>query len=433
MRKTQNLRAEETRLMTENGTVKKVHSLIDKVYHPTNLKMAWEMVRANRGSGGIDKVGIPAFEEVAEEELQKLYEELRTDTYKPLPVRRVNIPKRGKPNEKRPLGIPTIRDRVCQQALKNRLEPIFEPEFSNSSFGYRPGRSTHQAMRKIYYEIMDGCEWVVDADLRDFFGTVHHERLIDMIAEKISDGRILKLIRLMLEAGYMDKGKKYPTPQGTPQGGVASPLFSNIYLNPFDHAMERKGYRLTRFADDWIVLCKTRAEAERALRDAKTILESLGLNLHPEKTRITRIDWGFEFLGYKVKRGKGLKLPENKVKKEPNKLNIYAIPTEKSVKRFMDTIRERTKRRIPLKMQDLIDWLNPVIRGWGNYYRKAHVRKLFNRLQRWIVRRIWSHRCKRWRNSGWKHYPESMLYKTFNLVNLLSLIPDLKLKTASVR
>ncbi|WP_242836759.1 reverse transcriptase domain-containing protein [Desulfotomaculum nigrificans] len=158
-------------------------------------------------------------------------------------------------------------------------------------------------MRKIYYEMMDGCEWVVDADLRDFFGTVHHERLIDMIAEKISDGRVLKLVRLMLEAGYMDKGKKYPTPQGTPQGGVASPLFSNIYLNPFDHAMERKGYRLTRFADDWIVLCKTRVEAERALRDAKMILESLGLILHPEKTRITKIDWGFEFLGYKVKRG----------------------------------------------------------------------------------------------------------------------------------
>jgi group II intron reverse transcriptase/maturase len=419
--------------MTENGTVKKFHSLIDKVYHPTNLKMAWEVVKANRGSGGIDKVGIPVFEEVVETELQKLHEELKADTYKPLPVRRVTIPKRGKPNEKRPLGIPAIRDRVCQQALKNRLEPIFEPEFSNSSFGYRPGRSAHQAMRKIYYEIMDGCEWVVDADLRDFFGTVHHERLIDMIAKKVSDGRILKLIRLMLEAGYMDKGKKYPTPQGTPQGGVASPLFSNIYLNPFDHTMERKGYRLTRFADDWVVLCTTRAEAERALQDAKVVLESLGLTLHPEKTRITKIDWGFEFLGYKVKRGKGLKLPQNKIKKGSNKLNIYAIPTEKSVKRFMDTIRERTKRRIPLKIQDLINWLNPVIRGWGNYYRKAHVRKLFNRLQRWIVRRIWSHRCKRWRNNGWKRYPEPMLYQTFKLVNLLSLIPDLKPMTASVR
>lgn len=412
--------------MTVEGTVKKFHSLIDKVYHLTNLKMAWGTVKANRGSGGIDKVGIPEFDEVAESELQKLHEELRTGTYKPLPVRRVNIPKRGNPKEKRPLGIPAIRDRVCQQALKNRLEPIFEPIFSESSFGYRPGRSAHQAMRKIYHEILDGYEWVVDADLRDFFGTVHHERLIDMIAEKVSDGKVLKLIRLMLEAGYMDKGRKYPTPQGTPQGGVASPLFSNIYLNPFDHAMEKKGYKLTRFADDWVVLCKTRAEAEKALKDAKEILQSLGLILHPEKTRITKIDWGLEFLGYKVKRGKGLKLPKSKIKKGSNRQNIYAIPTEKSVKRFMDTIRERTKRRIPLNIQDLIDWINPVIRGWGNYYRKAHVRKLFNRLQRWIVRRIWSHRCKRWRNNGWKRYPCPVLYQTFKLVNLLSLIPDLK-------
>jgi len=192
-----------------------------------------------------------------------------------------------------------------------------------------------------------------------------------------------------------------------------------------DHKMEEKGYRLTRFADDWVVLCKTRLEAERALRDAKEILESLGLTLHPEKTRITHIDWGFEFLGYKLKRGKGLKLPKHKIKKKMNKQDIYAIPTEKSVKRFRETIRNRTKRRIPLTLQELIDWINPVIRGWGNYYRKAHVRKLFNRLQRWIVRRIWSHQCKRWRNTGWKKYPEQKLYEEFKLVNLLSLISDL--------
>lgn len=418
--------AEETEAMTAEGTVRKFHSLIDKVYHPTNLKMAWEAVKANRGSGGIDKVGIPEFDLMAETELQKLHEELKKGTYKPLPVRRVSIPKRGNPREKRPLGIPAIRDRVCQQALKNRLEPIFEPVFSQSSFGYRPDRSAHQAMRKIYREIQDGHEWVVDADLRDFFGTVQHEKLIDMIAERVSDSKILTLIRLMLEAGYMDEGRKFPTPQGTPQGGVASPLFSNIYLNPFDHEMERKGYKLTRFADDWVVLCKTRTEAEKALKDAKEILQTLGLTLHPEKTRITKIGWGFEFLGYKVKRGKGLKLPTSKIKKGPNRQNIYAIPTEKSVKRFMDTIRERTKRKIPLNMQDLINWINPVIRGWGNYYRKAHVRRLFNRLQGWIVRRIWSHRFKRWRNAGWKRYPEPALYQTFKLVNLLELIPDLK-------
>ncbi len=346
-----------------------------------------------------------------------------------MPVRRTRIPKKGKPKEKRPLGIPTIRDRVCQQALKNRLEPIFEPLFSECSFGYRPGRSTHQAMRKIYRELMDGYEWVVDADLRDFFGTVHHEPLIDMIAEQISDGRILNLVRQMLEAGYMEGGKKYETPSGTPQGSVASPLFSNIYLNRFDHEMTDKGYRLTRFADDWVVLCKTQAEAAKALRDARTILESLGLTLHPEKTRITHIKWGFEFLGYKLKRGKGLTLPREKVKKQ-TKMNIYAFPKEKSIQSFRDTIRARTRRRIPLTVFELIDSINPVIRGWGNYFRKAHVRKLFNRLQRWIVRRVWSHHFKRWRNPGWKRLHESILYSKYKLVNLLSLIPDLNLRTA---
>ncbi|WP_248927525.1 group II intron reverse transcriptase/maturase [Paenibacillus hamazuiensis] len=368
------------------------------------------------------------FKQLAKVELERLHEELKQGKYQPMPVRRILIPKKGKPNEKRPLGIPAIRDRVCQQALKNRLEPIFEPMFSECSFGYRPGCSTHQAMRKIYLEIMDGCEWIVDADLRDFFGTVRHEPLIDMIAEQVSDGRILKLVRQMLEAGYMESGKKYETPR-TPQGSVISPLFSNIYLNRFGHEMTGKGYRLTRFADDWVVLCKTQAEAARAIRDAKTILESLGLTLHPDKTKITHIKWGFEFLGYKLKQGKGLSLPREKVKKKL-RTNIYAYPKDKSIKSFMDIIRVRTHRRIPLTTFQIIDSINPVIRGWGNYFRKAHVRKLFNRLQRWIIRRIWSHRYKYWRNAGWKKLPESTLYSKYRLVYLLSLIPDLNLRTA---
>jgi RNA-directed DNA polymerase len=215
---------EDTRPMKDQGTVKKIHSLIDKVYHPTNLRKAWETVRANNGSGGIDKVSVSDFDQLSNEELDRLNQQLKEDSYQPIPVRRVNIPKRNKPNEKRPLGIPAVRDRVCQQALKNRLEPIFEPCFSDCSFGYRTGRSTHQAMRKIYREILNGNEWVLDADLKDFFGNVHHERLIDMIAEKVSDGRVLRLIRQMLQAGYMEKGKKYSTHQGTPQGGLCKAL-----------------------------------------------------------------------------------------------------------------------------------------------------------------------------------------------------------------
>jgi len=417
--------------MQANSTVKKVHSLVDKVYHPTNLKLAWKKVKSNRGSGGIDKTSIQGFTNVAEEELQKLHQQLKEATYEPMPVRRVYIPKRGKPNKKRPLGIPAMRDRVCQQALKNRLEPIFEPGFNDGSFGYRPGRSPHQAMRKIYRELLKGYEWIVDADLEDFFGSVQHERLIDMIAEKVSDGRILKLIRKMLKAGYMEQGIRHLTQEGTSQGSVISPLLSNIYLNQFDHEMGSRGYKLTRFADDWVVLCRTRWEAIKALEEAREVLKSLGLTIHPEKTRITHINKGFEFLGYKLKRGEGLKLVKNKIKKRMNSSNIYAFPKEESIMRFKATIKERTKRKIPLTTKEIIDRINPVIRGWGIYYRKAHVRKLFNKLQRWIVRRIWSHHYKRWRNYGWKYCNERRLYSEFKLVSLLTLIPDLRLKTVS--
>lgn len=410
------------------GKKLKVHSLIDKVYHPTNLEMAWKKVKANGGAGGIDGIYMDEFEKVAAEELECLHELIKNGAYEPLPVKRVYIPKRGKPQEKRPLGIPAIKDRVCQQALKNRMEPIFEKTFNNCSFGYRPGRSPHDAMRKIWREIQQGNEWVVDGDLRDYFGTVHHKRLIDMVAEQISDGRILDLIRKMLKAGYIENGHRYETETGTPQGSVISPLLSNIYLTPFDNAMTGKRFKLTRFADDWLIICKSRAEAEKALITAKEELEKLGLTLHPDKTRITNTKWGFEFLGYKIKQGKGLKLPKDKIKTAGNALNLYAFPTDKSINRFMDSIRQRTKRKIPLTLKELIENINPVIRGWGNYYHKSHVRRLFNKLDRWIIRRLLNHQYKRWRNTGWKKYPPKRLYGEYKLVNLIQLVPGLEKK-----
>lgn len=329
------------------GKKLKVHSLIDKVYHPTNLEMAWKKVKANGGAGGIDGIYMDDFEKVATEELKCLHEQIKNGVYKPLPVKRVYIPKRGKPQEKRPLGIPAIKDRVCQQALKNRMEPIFEKIFNDCSFGYRPGRSPHDAMRKIWREIQQGNEWIVDGDLRDYFGTVDHEMLIDMVAEQISDGIILDLIRKMLKVGYVENGRRYETEAGTPQGSVISPLLSNIYLTPFDNAMTGKGFKLIRFADDWMIVCKSRAEAEKALKTAKEELAKLGLTLHPDKTRITNIKWGFEFLGYKIKQGKGLKLLKDKIKTATNALNLYAFPTDKSIRRFMDTIRQKTRERYP--------------------------------------------------------------------------------------
>jgi group II intron reverse transcriptase/maturase len=410
----------------EQKILNKIHSLIDKVYHSTNLEMAWNQVRQNNGAGGIDNVTIMSFENKSQENLKNLRDELKSGKYIPLPVKRVYIDKRGKVGEKRPLGIPTIRDRVCQQALKNRLEPIFEIYFNDCSFGYRPNRSTHMAMRKIWRDINDGNQWIVDADLRDYFGTVNHELLINLIARKISDGKILKLIRSMLTAGYMEKGNLFPTNKGTPQGSVISPLLSNIYLTPFDNIMTQKGYKLTRFADDWLIVCKSREEAEQALKLARQVLARLGLEIHLSKTRITHVKWGFEFLGYKIKQGIGLKLNANNIKSKINKYNLYAYPKDKSIKRFMEEIRQRTKRKLPLTMKELIDNINPVIRGWGNYYRKAHVRKVFNKLDRWIIRRLWNHRFRRWRNCGWKKYPVHELYQKYGLINLIGLIPSIQ-------
>ena len=199
---------------------KKVHSLIDKVYKRKNLEMAWEKVKANRGSGGVDGQNLEAFEAQLDQQLDRLQRELKEDAYQPQPVRQHPIQKRDKPGEYRMLGIPTIYDRVCQQALLNRLEPIFEPVFDDASFGYRRGRSTKDAMRKIWKEIQSGSEWIVDADLRDFFGSVDHEKLLTLVAQRVADGRVLRLIQAMLKAGSYGKGWLFPTERGTPQGGV---------------------------------------------------------------------------------------------------------------------------------------------------------------------------------------------------------------------
>jgi group II intron reverse transcriptase/maturase len=405
---------------------KKVHSLIDKVYKRKNLEMAWEKVRANRGSGGVDGQTLKEFSTQLDQQLDRLHRELQEDVYQPRPVRQVQIPKAGKPSEYRRLGIPTIYDRVCQQALLNRLEPIFEPIFDEANFGYRRGRSTQDAMRKVWKEIQSGREWIVDADLKDFFGSVEHEKLLTLVAQRITDGRVLRLIKAMLKAGSYGKGRLYPTERGTPQGGVISPVLSNVLLTPFDREMRRKGYQLTRYADDWVVTCTSAAEARAAIVAAQKILEQLGVELHPQKTRVVHVQQGFEFLGYKIKRGqRRLRLTPHKIQSGVRQGELYAYPKEKSIRRFMDQVRERTKRRVPLKTSELIADLNPVIRGWGNYYKRAHVRKLFNRLNGWIVHRIRSHRCKRWRNGGWRQLPEAKLYGEYGLANLVQLIPSI--------
>jgi len=410
----------------EPAETRKVHSLVDKVYKRKNLELAWQRVKRNGGAGGIDGQTLEDFEAHLEEHLGRLEEELRSDTYRPQPVRQKLIPKPGQPGKMRPLGIPTIYDRVCQQALLNRLAPIFEPVFDDASFAYRPGRSTKDALRKIWKELEKGHEWIVDADLKDFFGSVEHEKLLALVARRVADGRVLRLIGRMLKAGCMTQEQFLPTEQGTPQGGVVSPLLSNILLTPFDREMRHRGWQLTRYADDWVVTCKSRSEAQEALRQATLILETLGVNLNREKTRIVHVSKGFEFLGFKIKRGqRKLKLEEGRIRSGARTGKLYAFPRQKSLDHFKDQIRSRTSRKAPVSTQVLIEQINPVIRGWGLYYCKAHVRRLFHQLDRWIVRRLWSHRHKRWRNCGWKRLPTSRLYQELGLVNLVRLIPSL--------
>lgn len=404
---------------------RKVHSLIDKVYKRKNLEMAWEQVKANRGAGGVDEQSISDFAEVLDEQLERLQTELCTDTYQPQPVRQKRIPKRGQAGKHRELGIPTVYDRVCQQALKNRLEPIFEPVFDDASFGYRRGRSTHDALRKVWGELRSGYEWVVDADLKDFFGTVEHDKLLTLVAQRVSDGRVLNLIRLMLKAGGQGPRGFFATERGTPQGGVVSPLLSNILLTPFDREMRSRGYRLTRYADDWVVTCSSPAEAREALATATKILKTLGVAINPEKTRIVQVKHGFEFLGYKIKQGKKLRLEPSKIKSGIRSGALYAYPTQKSIQHFKDQVRRCTRRKAPVTTEELIKELNPVLRGWGHYYKRAHIRRLFHQLDGWIRRRIWSHRYKHWRCQGWKTLPNSKLYRELGLVNMVGLIPSI--------
>ena len=405
---------------------KKVHSLVDKVYKRKNLVLAWEKVKRNGGAGGVDGQSLEEFEEKLDEHLDRLHEELKSDHYRSLPVREHRIPKAGQPGRTRRLGIPTIYDRVCQQALLNRLVPIFEPVFDDASFGYRKGRSTKDALRKVWRELNEGNEWVVDADLRDFFGSVDHEKLLTLVNQRVSDGRVLRLLRGMLKAGCIALGKRLPTEQGAPQGGVVSPLLSNILLTPFDREMRRRGYRLTRFADDWVVTCRTRSEAQAALRVAAQILEKLGVELHAKKTQIVHVRHGFEFLGYKIKRGsRRLRLAPDQIRSGTLQGDLYAYPRQKSIEHFKDQIRKQTRRKAPLTTQQLIAEINPIIRGWGNYYCRSHVRRLFHQLDGWIVRRLWSHRYKRWRCAGWKTLPTSQLHGELGLVGLVSLIPSI--------
>ena len=329
-------------------------SLIDKVYASRTLELAWEQVKSNAGGSGVDQTSVTRYEKDCQTRLLDVKERLVQSRYEPKPVKRVWIPKPGT-NEKRPLGIPTVEDRIVQTALRMAIEPIFERDFSQSSHGFRPGRGCKDALREVERLLNNGHHHVVDADIKGYFDAIPKDRLMRLVEAKIADGRVLALIRSYLDQGIMDDGQEHPAGErGTPQGAVLSPLLANIYLDPFDHHMDKRGARLVRYADDFVVLCKSEAEARETLEEIRAWMEENGLTLHPTKTRIVDASQpgGFDFLGYHFERGR-------------------KRPSKKAHDKFKDKIRELTPRNSGESLAEIIGKANRYLRGWYEYFKHS--------------------------------------------------------------
>ena len=321
-------------------------SLVDKVIRPTTLATAWRKVAGNKGAAGVDGQSVERFAAGAELYLSELHENLKSGSYRPSPVKRVDIPKG--PGQTRPLGIPSVKDRIVQTALKMAIEPIFETAFREGSYGFRPGRGCKDALREVDRLLKEGYTHVVDADLKAYFDSIPHDRLMARVAEKVSDGRVLDLIEGYLRQDVMKGMERWSPTAGTPQGAVISPLLANIYLHPLDLIMEQGGYKMVRYADDFVILCREAEEAEEALRRVTAWTTANGLTLHPDKTRMgdaREPGQGFEFLGYRFEGGRG-------------------YVRKKSLQAFKDKVRAKTGRTRGDSLDRIIGGLNPMLRGW---------------------------------------------------------------------
>jgi RNA-directed DNA polymerase len=385
----------------------KFYSLYDKVYREDVLWEAWRQVKANRGAAGIDGTTIEAIVESNQEEamILSLREQLRQKSYQFKPVRRVDIPKPQ--GGMRPLGIATVEDRVVQTAMKLVLEPIFEADFHDCSYGYRPKRDAKMASHAIRADLYNRAWGVVEIDLKSYFTTIPHDKLMVLIKERVVDGSMLRLIKQSLKVGVAYRGQIEPTTMGVPQGSPISPLYSNIYLNLLDRVWHSRGYpeklgaTLHRYADDVILVC--RKSAAQALEAFEAIMVRMGLTINREKTQVTKLTDGFDFLGFQfVKR----------LSPSTGKPRIYIFPSKTSQRNIRRQIKSFTKRRAPILPNEFVRKVNEVVLGWANYYRHTNASEAFRRLQRFInirFRRYLNYRSKR-RGFGWKEFPNKKLY-----------------------